>query len=403
MYFHYQPIYINNRISYLEALLRFEDSSINIEEFVMSQKNKVDFDLMILSKVLSEIQTSKFDFFSINISLLSLESDIFTYKCIELINKNKKTITLELTEYDKSSNLEQIHKNISQIKEKTNCKFALDDFGKGCANIDLLINLPIDIVKIDRCITQRISDSFSGFNLLKNIIYKLTTIFKKDIVVEGVENESEVKLLENISNNIKCQGYFFARPSLLNFFTFIENENENENFIDKVEINVDESFVMKLEKLIYQLTINEDYEVIHSDYENIFFYESKPQEIKNKARELLKNIGSSKMVFMAPLMMSSSCAVIIRDVNGYVVYNNDLHIDIMKMDLVGIEPNKLISLYDFYKSCLELDNKLICSQDCFSYEEEYIEEINAEYHIFRQKIINDNNVYIISSIYRGVN
>ncbi|PSV66850.1 EAL domain-containing protein, partial [Photobacterium phosphoreum] len=170
MYFHYQPIYINNRISYLEALLRFEDSSINIEEFVMSQKNKVDFDLIILSKVLSEIQTSKFDFFSINISLLSLESDIFTYKCIELINKNKKTIILELTEYDKSSNLEQIHKNISQIKEKTNCKFALDDFGKGCANIDLLINLPIDIVKIDRCITQRISDSFSGFNLLKNII-----------------------------------------------------------------------------------------------------------------------------------------------------------------------------------------------------------------------------------------
>ena len=100
MYFHYQPIYKNNKIIYLEALLRLDESSINIEDYVNSQSDKISFDLMILEKVLDDIKTSIFHCFSINISLLSLESNVFTRKCIEFINKSKKNIILEITEHD---------------------------------------------------------------------------------------------------------------------------------------------------------------------------------------------------------------------------------------------------------------------------------------------------------------
>ncbi|OBU29698.1 EAL domain-containing protein [Photobacterium kishitanii] len=215
MYFHYQPVYINNKICSLEALLRFEDSSINIEDFVTCQKNKIEFDLMILQKVIEDIKESSFNCFSINISLLSLESKTFTYRCVELISKSKKRIILEITEHDKSIKFDDICNNINYIKINTGCKFALDDYGKGYANTELLVRLPIDIVKIDRSITERIKNSFSGFNLLKNIIYQVVTILKKDIVVEGVEDAVEVKLLRNISKNIKCQGFFFAKPNSL--------------------------------------------------------------------------------------------------------------------------------------------------------------------------------------------
>jgi EAL domain-containing protein (putative c-di-GMP-specific phosphodiesterase class I) len=401
MYFHYQPIYKNNKIIYLEALLRLDESSINIEDYVNSQSDKVSFDLMILEKVLDDIKTSIFHCFSINISLLSLESNVFTRKCIELINKSKKNIILEITEHDKSSKFDIIKENIIHIKKYSSCKFAIDDFGKGYSNTDLLIGLPIDIVKIDRGITKGISKSFLGFILLKNMIYKLSSILKKDIVVEGIENEIEVKILENISSNIKCQGYFFARPNVLN--TFSVDINDSDKFTEFFNIKMNESVVLKLEELIYQLTVNDHYEINHSDFENIFLYEFKPQDIKKKANELLKRVTSSKMLFMSSLMMSSNCAMIIRDIFGCVVYNNDLHIEMMNKDFVGIEPYKLVELYDFYQGCLDFDKKLICSKENFSYEQEFIDESKEEYHIFRQKIISNNNMYVLSSIYRVAN
>lgn len=102
-------------------------------------------------------------------------------------------------------------------------------------------------------------------------------------------------------------------------------------------------------------------------------------------------------------MMSSNCAMIIRDIFGCVVYNNDLHIEMMNKDFVGIEPYKLVELYDFYQGCLDFDKKLICSKENFSYEQEFIDESKEEYHIFRQKIISNNNMYVLSSIYRVAN
>lgn len=94
--FNYQPIYANNRIKSYEALLRLNDKNINIETFIQSIKNKPQFDLDVIRAVLFDIQDLNNTFIiSINISILSLESDFFIRKALNIL-KNKNII-LEIT------------------------------------------------------------------------------------------------------------------------------------------------------------------------------------------------------------------------------------------------------------------------------------------------------------------
>ncbi|OBU29699.1 hypothetical protein AYY23_08160 [Photobacterium kishitanii] len=70
-----------------------------------------------------------------------------------------------------------------------------------------------------------------------------------------------------------------------------------------MQSRVEESIILKLEELIYQLTIDENYVINHKDYENIFYYEKTPQKIKKKAHKMLRRLSSSKVVFAEHIIM----------------------------------------------------------------------------------------------------
>ncbi|MCG3880633.1 EAL domain-containing protein, partial [Psychrobacter sp. Ps6] len=124
-HFNYQPIYANNRIKSYEALLRLNDKNISIETFIQSIENKPKFDLDVIQAVLFDIQDLNDTFtISINISILSLESDFFITKALNIL-KNKNII-LEITEHEKANNLDLIAYNIQLLKSETGVKFALD-------------------------------------------------------------------------------------------------------------------------------------------------------------------------------------------------------------------------------------------------------------------------------------
>ncbi|NVP02162.1 EAL domain-containing protein [Photobacterium damselae subsp. damselae] len=120
--FNYQPIYANNRIKSYEALLRLNDKNINIETFIQSIENKPQFDLDVIRAVLFDIQELKNTFtISINISILSLESEYFIKEALNLLKD--KNIILEITEHDKVNNLDLIAYNIQLLKSETGVKF----------------------------------------------------------------------------------------------------------------------------------------------------------------------------------------------------------------------------------------------------------------------------------------
>jgi len=100
--------------------------------------------------------------------------------------------------------------NILNNLRKLGVRIALDDFGTGYSSLNYLLNLPIDILKIDKSFVDGITESDKKKSILASII----SIAKKidlSVVVEGVETEQQLDILIDLKCD-KIQGYLFSKP-----------------------------------------------------------------------------------------------------------------------------------------------------------------------------------------------
>ena len=98
--------------------------------------------------------------------------------------------------------------NLTLLKEK-GILILLDDFGKGYTSFGDLADFDINIVKIDKEITQN-STTASGFLILKNIIRTAHDLGFKTLC-EGIETEEHKKTVADAGCDM-FQGYYFYRP-----------------------------------------------------------------------------------------------------------------------------------------------------------------------------------------------
>ena len=104
-----------------------------------------------------------------------------------------KRVTIEITENVLLSDLEAVAKNLEKIRE-AGIKVALDDFGTGYASFAYLGSLPLDALKIDRGLINKISTSERDRIVVKSI-FGLSRELGLSVVVEGVESTSQLVLL----------------------------------------------------------------------------------------------------------------------------------------------------------------------------------------------------------------
>ena len=87
---------------------------------------------------------------------------------------------------------------------------AMDDFGSGYSSLNMLKDLSIDTLKVDRAFLEEAAD-----NEKRNIIFvsvvEMARKLNISLVVEGVETGENVSLMRECGCNI-AQGYYFARP-----------------------------------------------------------------------------------------------------------------------------------------------------------------------------------------------
>ena len=98
--------------------------------------------------------------------------------------------------------------NLLRLKEK-GVLILLDDFGKGYTSFCDLTDFDINIVKIDKSITQNATNE-AGFLVLKNIIKTAKDLGFKTLC-EGIETEEH----KNKAIEAGCdmlQGFYFYRP-----------------------------------------------------------------------------------------------------------------------------------------------------------------------------------------------
>ncbi len=95
-----------------------------------------------------------------------------------------------------------------ELLMKMGIKFAIDDFGKGYANLTQVLNLPFSIIKLDRSILVSDNDKQSS-----TIFEDILMMFKKlgkAIVVEGVETIEEVNQIIDLDPDF-IQGFYYCK------------------------------------------------------------------------------------------------------------------------------------------------------------------------------------------------
>ncbi|OUR79693.1 hypothetical protein A9Q83_04700 [Alphaproteobacteria bacterium 46_93_T64] len=118
-------------------------------------------------------------------------------------------LELELTESAVLAHPEKCLAILKSISEK-DVRLAIDDFGTGFSSFQHLAEIPLDILKIDRCFVQNIGKK-NKQELIIIAIIDLANTLNLQVVAEGVETISQANFL-NENGCTFSQGYLYAKP-----------------------------------------------------------------------------------------------------------------------------------------------------------------------------------------------
>ncbi|MGI6069717.1 MAG: bifunctional diguanylate cyclase/phosphodiesterase [Blautia sp.] len=124
-------------------------------------------------------------------------------------------LELEFTEGILLNDTEMFYSIVRRLKD---CGFicSLDDFGSGYSSLNLLKELPIDVLKLDILFFRRSRDPMRGQTVVRNFLHMTRELGIKTIA-EGVESVDSIGFLKDCGCDL-IQGYVFARPMPLQEF-----------------------------------------------------------------------------------------------------------------------------------------------------------------------------------------
>jgi diguanylate cyclase (GGDEF)-like protein/PAS domain S-box-containing protein len=118
-------------------------------------------------------------------------------------------LLLELTESVVLGGNEQIRADLNELRD-IGVKLAIDDFGTGYSSLSYLLDLPIDVLKIDKSFVTGIASSWRRHALVEGIV-RLARTLEVEVIAEGIETETERELLAGMGCQFG-QGYLLSVP-----------------------------------------------------------------------------------------------------------------------------------------------------------------------------------------------
>ncbi|MEN4053666.1 EAL domain-containing protein [Sulfurimonas sp. NWX79] len=241
----YQPqVYIDGKIYGVEALVRWNNETLGFvppDEFIAIAEITgliKDIGRFIISKVLEDVyeiqQAAKKEFhLSINISAKQFSQHDFLSCIIGKVTASQiktELISLEITETVFIEDKKHVIAILEDIK-KQGMKISLDDFGTGYSSMNILRNLPIDELKIDKSFIDDIVEEKDTRQIVHSIII-IAKSLGLQVVAEGVENMEQKEILESFGCDI-YQGYLFAKP--MKKEELVEKLIKNKGIFDSVK------------------------------------------------------------------------------------------------------------------------------------------------------------------------
>jgi len=150
---------------------------------------------------------------SVNISPVQFENDNFLDSLSSMITTSGITpshLDIELTETALINDVNKVCDRLNAIKA-IGCRISIDDFGTGYSSLKYLSSFPLDVLKIDKCFVDGITDKSSTLAVVHSIV-SMAKMLGAHIVAEGVENEEQLEILDTAGCDC-YQGYLF-NPAL---------------------------------------------------------------------------------------------------------------------------------------------------------------------------------------------
>lgn len=219
----YQPIVATStgRIVGAEALARWRHngSPVSPELFIGIAEDSgliVELGEVILSKVAADAAALRALAGSsvgiaVNISAGQLRSPGFVDSVAATVKAmGGSELTLEITErqgIDLDTVLLERMREISAM----GVRFAIDDFGVGFSSISYLADLPVHVIKVDASLSQFIDADERSKALLRSVTL-IGQSLGLEVVVEGIERQTQLDVLREHTDAQYVQGYLLYRP-----------------------------------------------------------------------------------------------------------------------------------------------------------------------------------------------
>ncbi len=149
---------------------------------------------------------------SVNVSRAHFYGKELCEKLKELIDKYQlepDDIELEITETICAEDPDIIYEKIDDL-QKSGFKIAMDDFGSGYSSLNMLKDIPLDILKMDLKFMDGGDNAEKSHSIIKTLI-ALAKSIDLQVVVEGVEKEEQINFLRDIGCRY-TQGYYYSKP-----------------------------------------------------------------------------------------------------------------------------------------------------------------------------------------------
>ena len=149
---------------------------------------------------------------SVNLSRSDVFDPTLIDRLIKIMEENGlsyNNLKLEVTESAYTDNAKHVLEVIQRLRE-LGFEIEMDDFGSGYSSLNMLSDMPVDVLKMDMKFIRNIETSETDRRLVE-LVLDIAEYLKVAVVAEGVETEGQLAILRERKCNI-VQGYYFSRP-----------------------------------------------------------------------------------------------------------------------------------------------------------------------------------------------
>jgi diguanylate cyclase (GGDEF)-like protein len=237
---HYQSIHAlpGRRVDYYEALarIRYHGKLILPDDFlpvVSSRRLETEFDLAVLHQIDADLLSQQLPAgigISINLSAQSISRPEIVSHLLELSRHNARhPLMLEITETSLITQMSEVSTYLELLRT-VNYRIAMDDFGTGYSPLRYLVDLPVDVVKFDISLVNKLGEDNRAGQVVADFARMMSEV-GYSLVAEGVETDAVLRKVESLGI-AHAQGYLLGQPiSLAQLASQLASEDADATYI----------------------------------------------------------------------------------------------------------------------------------------------------------------------------